>query len=334
MRADQIRVAVIIDDLDPNRRRRSFWDEQLAELGVQWEYVSLLEYMDRIKFFNVYHYDVVIFNWCVLDGAVMYWSDRVQAIVEFYDAHFRRFVELGGVLILENQPKRWKPSQRAYSALLGDQVRVTPSSLDLVGDAVRPTASALKHPLLSTIDRTLHSAYTHGNESWFPPESTSKLSLETLHPTKMYSGGFSNWKPDWIPVLQAEDRDIPVMLMKIQGRGLWIVSTMFIASSNRTDLIRACVLGHHEHPDLVQAYHRSYQRGRWVNLTLGVGAIVGLGVIAVLLVQANLLWYPDVLSETIAGSLVMGVVYAAAASAITLAVRWIVRRFRYAINRV
>lgn len=333
MRADQVRVAVIVDDLSAERRRRCFWDEQLDQLGVQWEHVSLLDYMNNIKFFDVYVYDVVIFNWCVLDGAVMYWSDRLQAIVEFYDAHFRRFVQGGGVLIMENQPKRWHPSQRGYSVLLGDQVRVTPPSVELVGDAVRPTSRARKHPLLSTVGDPLVSAYAHGNESWFPEGSTSRLSLETLRPTKMYSGGFSSWKPDWIPVLSAEDCDIPVMLMKTHGRGLWIVSTMFLASSNRDDLIRACVLGHHEHPELVESFHRRYQQGRWINLALGIGVLVAVGMVAGALVRANLLWYPDVFSETVAGSIVMGFLYALVLSGLTFTGRWVFQRFRYALNR-
>ena len=49
-----MRIAIIVDDLNPGRRRRCFWEEQLRVFpDMQVELVSLVAKMEKRKFFNV-----------------------------------------------------------------------------------------------------------------------------------------------------------------------------------------------------------------------------------------------------------------------------------------
>jgi len=330
-----MKVAVIVDDLDADRRRRCFWEEQLDLIpGIEYELVSLLEKMDDRKFFNVYEYDVIIFNWCVLDGALMYASDRVQDIVAFYDDHFVQFVMKGGILIMENQPKRWRPSQMAYDVLLQGQVKVSSRDKHLFGSKVLVNDRLRKHPLFRHLPDTLYSAYLHAlDESWFPVGSTSIRSLQELHPTKVYSGAFVKWNSDWLPVLYTEDRSYPVMLLKTEGLGLWVVTTMYLASSNIRELVESIILGSSRHSLAIQAFHarqstvRKLQVFRLVFLSL----LVGGGVYAIQasgLVAAHI---PE--GDTIAGNLAVSVFFAGLASAASYILRYTRGWLRAALNR-
>ncbi|WP_256791958.1 hypothetical protein [Terrabacter sp. Ter38] len=268
-----MKIAIIVDDLDPARRRKCFWEEKLRSWPeAHVELVSLLAKMEERRFFNIYAYDVVIFNWCVLDGALMFASDRVQAIVEFYDDHFAQFVRKGGIIIMENQPKRWRPVQRAYDILTPGQIRVMSRDTYSFGSSVLRNARLKEHPLISSLPTVIHSAYLPvPADTWFPPDSTSTKSIEELNPTKMYSGAFASWSSDWLPLLYTSDGEHPVMLVKTEGLGLWVVTTMYLASSNVHDLIEATVFGGLRHIVSVRAFHAKQRRRAWMN---GVAAVL------------------------------------------------------------
>ncbi|MFI7346595.1 hypothetical protein ACIBSR_10030 [Streptomyces sp. NPDC049936] len=312
-------MAVIVDDLDPDRRRRCFWEEQLSGLsGVEFQLVSLLANMESRRFFNVHEYDVVIFNWCVLDGAVMYASDRAQDILAFYDDHFFQYVRRGGVVIMENQPKRWRPAQRAYDVLFPGQLVVTHGDTYAFSSVVQMNTALRGHPLLQGIPTTINSAYPHPlNSPWFPPGSTSPRSIEELHPTKMYTGAFLSWSKGWLPLLYTDDRRNPVLLAKTEGLGLWIVSTMFLASSNVADLIGSLVVGARSHSTAIQQFHAAQERRRQLRTIAGVGAIVVLGVCLFLLLQSGALTSKIPYGDTWAGNLATSLLFALLVSGIT-----------------
>src|SRR5207245_11736865 len=112
-------------------------------------------------------YCIVIIRWCVLDGALMYASDRVRAIVSFYDEYFIEFVRKGGILILEDQPKRWRPEQAAYDVLLKGSVVVVPREPYLFASKVTINKRLKKHPLIQHLPHVLHS------ESAYAPSESS-----------------------------------------------------------------------------------------------------------------------------------------------------------------
>ncbi len=330
-----MKVAVIVDDLDPSRRRRCFWEEQLSNLpGVQIELVSLLAKMDERKFFDVYAYDVIIFNWCVLDGALMYASDRVQDIVAFNDDHFNQFVRKGGIIIVEDQPKRWRPEQKAYGVLLNDEVKVVSRDNYFFGTKVRVNERLRKHPMLQNLPPVLQSAYAHPtDESWFPEGSTSLKSIQELNPMKVYSGGFRSWQSDWLPLLYSEDGMYPVMLVKTDGLGVWIVTTMFLASSNIRDLIEAAVLGCRRHISEIQRFHARQKYVRQVALgrVVGIFVVIAVGIYALLATHVVIANVPY--GGTVIGNVVLSVVLAIGASALTILRKFIWRNLKAALNR-
>jgi len=330
-----LKVAVIVDDLDPSRRRRCFWEEQLSKLqDVDFELVSLLAKMESREFFDIYAYDVVIFNWCVLDGALMYASDRVQHIVDFYDDHFFQFVRRGGVVIMEDQPKRWRPVQRAYDILFPGELVVMSRESYSFGSTVTVNDQLRKHPLLQGMQSPINSAYNHDRDmSWFPPGSTSSRSIEELNPTKMYSGAFKTWSKEWLPLLYTSDKQHPVLLVKTEGLGLWIVSTMFIASSNIHDLIDSFVVGSRNHSLAIRQFHASQARLRKLH-ALGAAVIVLLiGAGAFLLLQSSLPASKVPYGDTWAGNFGAAVIFAIFVSGVTFLRRYVVKTWRLARNR-
>lgn len=314
-----MKVAVIVDDLDPARRRRCFWEEQLSSLsGVEFELVSLLANMESRRFFNVYAYDVVIFNWCVLDGAVMYASDRVQDILAFYDDHFIQFVRRGGVVIMENQPKRWRPAQRAYDILFPGQLAVQLRKNYLVGSKAQVNARLKEHPILQGVSAPINSAYSQPPDtSWFPAGSTSLRSLEELNPTKMYTGAFQSWSKGWLPLLYTSEWESPVMLAKTEGLGLWIVTTMFIASSNVHNFIESLVVGAPSHRTAIRQFHAAQERRRRLKTVSSAIIVFLLGTFLFLVLQSGVLTTKVPYGDTWAGNIAISVIFAALVSGAT-----------------
>lgn len=330
-----MKVAVIVDDLDPARRRKCFWEEQLSSLsGVEFELVSLLDKMESRRTFDISTYDVVIFNWCVIDGAVMYQSDRLQTVLAFYDDHFVQFVRRGGVVIMENQPKRWRPSQRAYDILFPGQLSVQSRENYLFGSKVQVSARFKQHPLLQGISAPINSAYSQPPDTpWFPPGSTSLRSLEELNPNKMYTGAFRAWSKGWLPLLYTSGWEKPIMLAKTEGLGLWIVTTMFIASSNVHDLIESLVVGARKHSTAIRHFHTLQGRRRQLR-TLGSAALVLLlGIVFFVVLQSGLLTSRVPYGDTWAGNIMMSVLFSAMVGGVAFLRGFLLLTWRLVRNR-
>jgi hypothetical protein len=330
-----MKIAVIVDDLDPGRRRRCFWSEELDALpDVQYDFVSLLKNMEDRKFFNVYEYDLVIFNWCVLDGAVMYASDRVQDIVSFYDDHFIQFVRKGGILIMEDQPKRWRPAQRGYDVLLKGDVTVLSPENYLFGSKVVVNKRLRKHPLIQNLPTALHSAYQYvPTESWFPYDSTSIKSIQELNPTKVYSGAFRKWRPEWLPLLYTEDGEHPVMLVKTDGLGLWIVTTMFLASSNIKELIEALIIGSRRHISEIRRYHERQRYLRKLEIVRASAILASIAGAVYALLASRVIIADVPYGNTVLSNILLSAVLAIGASSLTFLRKYMWRSIRSAFNK-
>jgi hypothetical protein len=330
-----MKIAVIVDDLDADRRRRCFWEERLDTLpAVEYELVSLLEKMDNRKFFDVYSYDVVIFNWCVLDGALMYSSDRVQKIVSFYDDHFVQFVRKGGILIMEDQPKRWRPVQEAYDILLPGEVRVIPRETQVFGSKVIVNQRLRKHPLIQNLPSTLHSAYAHpADESWFPAESTSARSIQELHPTKAYAGAFQRWRPDWLPLLYTEDETHPVMLVKTDGLGLWVATTMFLASSNIDELVESLIIGGQRNRVEIRDFHERQRKVRMMGILRIVGIFLGLATVIYFLLASQVITADIPHGSTVLANILFSLILTIVLSSITFLRKYVSSTMRAILNK-
>jgi hypothetical protein len=330
-----MKIAIIVDDLDPDRRRRCFWEEQLSSLpDVQYELVNLLKHMDERKFFNVYMYDIIIFNWCSLDGCVMYASERLQAVVGYYDDHFIQFVRKGGILIIENQPKRWRPVQKAYDVLLPEEVSVISREMHLFGSKVLVNEKLKRHPLIQNLPDVLHSAYNHApNESWFPPGSTSAKSLQELYPTKIYSGGFLHWKSDWLPLLYTDDKLYPVMLVKNDGLGLWIVTTMYLASSNIKELIESIIIGAKRNLFAIKQFHAHQKTVRKFEALRAFGLIILIAFGIYIILATHIITADVPLGNTLIGNIALSLLLTIVVSILTILRNSIWKSLRTAFNR-
>ncbi len=148
----------MVDDMNPDRRRHCFWEEQLRTLHhIQVELVCLNNQVSEQKFFDMHGYDIIIFNWDCLNNDVMFHADITQTIVRNDKEDFIQFVQDGGILIIENQTRHWLPIQDAYDALLpSDQVTVLKSTKpnteeQLWGATARVNRRFKKHPLIHNL---------------------------------------------------------------------------------------------------------------------------------------------------------------------------------------
>lgn len=330
-----MRVAIIVDDLNPDRRRRCFWPEQLDSIAdVEYELVSLLEKMEERKFFDVYAYDLIIFNWCVLDGALMYASDRVQDIVSFYDDHFVQFVRRGGVLIMENQPKRWRPVQKAYDILLDGEVKVVSRDTYTFGAKVLANKRLRKHPLFNHLPMVMHSAYAHSPaETWFPPGSTSPRSIQELNPTKVYSGSFRSWRSDWLPAMYTDENEYPVMLLKTDGLGLWIVTTMYLASSNIKELLDSLIVGSTRHLPEIRQFHEHQKLVRKLEAIRVLVILLGIGVAIYITLATRFVTTDIPYGNTVGGNVIFSVLLTLALSILTFMRKYVWRSLRTVLNK-
>jgi hypothetical protein len=68
------------------------------------------------------------------------------------------------------------------------------------------------------------------------------FSLYFRCPETLYSGWFVDWAKGWIPVLvESETGRWPVLLVRIEGEGAWVASTMRVTSSESLSLLRNIV---------------------------------------------------------------------------------------------
>jgi hypothetical protein len=318
-----MKVAVIVDDLDPDRRRRCFWPEQLDAMpDIEYELISLLEKMEERKFFDVYAYDI------------MYASDRVQDIVAFYDDHFVQFVQRGGILIMENQPKRWRPVQQAYEILLGSEVKVISRDNFMFGSKATVSKRLHSHPLFQHMPVAMHSAYAHSpSESWFPDGSTSPRSIQELNPTKIYSGAFRSWSSDWLPLMYTDEGQYPIMLLKTEGLGLWVVTTMYLASSNMRELLDSLIIGSRRHMIEIRQYHQRQKLVRKLAAVRVVALLLGLGALIYLILASHVITANIPYGNTVAGNIAFSIVLTIILSVLTFARKYVRQSLSAVLNK-
>jgi len=200
-------------------------------------------------------YDVVIFNWDVLNGDPTFSSDRSLQIARYYAPALRRFVAQGGLVVLECQAILWSPCQDAYDAILVEaglpRLRAANSKRISFGFSVRPAKRLVgRHPFLPIgLSRQIEAGECEWNRAqpWFPRDSVSLEAVQALQGTwhRMYSGAFVGvTKRHWQPILYTEDGRYPVACVyHNRGEGAYLVTTMYLASSSVTELLQPIAIG-------------------------------------------------------------------------------------------
>ena len=238
------------------------------------------QHVTEQKSFELEIYDVIIFNWDVLNGDSNFKSDKSKYYVEFNRIDFIEFVQKGKIIIIEDQTWHWIPAQPAYDVLLSSQVTVLKRAKQEKEGPPRSDKACVNkwvkdHPLIHNLPKILESIYSHPQDfKWFPPNPPIKLRvLQGLHPTNIYSGAFQSWKSGWLPLLYTDDGKHPIMLVKKDGLGVWIVSTMFLASANISVLIENLIRAKEYRSDIIQ-YYSHYRARRVVRGLSGIGVLL------------------------------------------------------------
>lgn len=202
------------------------------------------------EFLDFNAYDVVVFNWDVLNEDYWFRGETTAGMVDRASLGFLpKWVERGGLLILEAQCRHWIPSQAAYElAVKKPGFRV--SKHDYY-DATLGTAFTLirrysGHPFLSRCERSgvhLFKGGANRNVPWFPEWLKHDAVVYNFDPTRTHSGGFSLVGPDWLPLLRCRFSRLPMLLCRVVGKGVVIASTMYLASSGQAALLAGILEG-------------------------------------------------------------------------------------------
>lgn len=261
MGLEKLDVCIIYDSTDLKKHRTSFWGQALQQwcrLPPQGRYLDIshiclaeeVAHTRYIGFDSPDKYDVAIFNWDVLNGDPTFSSERSQQIARYYAPALRRFVAQGGLVVLECQAVFWSPCQDAYDAILVEaglpRLRVADSKRISFGFSVRPAKRLVgRHPFLPIgLSSQIEAGACDWNraQAWFPQDSVSIDTLQALQGTwhRMYSGAFVRVKKrHWQPILYTEDGRYPVACVyHKRGEGAYLVTTMYLASSNVTELLQ------------------------------------------------------------------------------------------------
>lgn len=302
------KVAVVVDSAsDPSRGRACFWKEALADWPeIEVQLVSFPEQRDKRVLFNFFDYDVIILNWDVMDGDCMFESDVTQRMVHDANEYLRQFVAGGGLLVIECQANKFKPNQTWYDLVLEALTRAQGltrflppwarrqvwlrdepgetrwSDTVLVNDAA--SVGGLVHPLLENLSGTISTtADLCTSKDWFPRKAVAPHILDTIDqtPRRMYSGGFAMAYPEWIPLLLSHDSErLPVLCARTWGEGLYVISTMYLASSNHRQFLQRLIREWPDRCTRITGFHNQYvprvRRTRYFLWSLAGLAFVGI----------------------------------------------------------
>ncbi|HYT42294.1 MAG TPA: hypothetical protein VEP90_08100 [Methylomirabilota bacterium] len=334
-----MKIAIIVDNLEPERRRYCFWEEQLRSFpDIQVELISLSEQITEHKTFDLDAYDIIIFNWDVINNDVWFNADRCQIIVKNDKEDFAQFVRNGGILILEDQTRHWIPVQDAYDALFASQVVVQGTTKkENEKPAWAPTARVNKrlkdHPLIHNLPAILYSAYSLAPDfQWFPPNSVRQRALQGLHPTKIYSGAFQKWKSEWLPLIYTDDSNHPILLVKADGLGLWVVSTMFFASANIRELIENLLKAKDNRSD-IRLYHSHYRVVRIAYASSAVGILLALTGAVFFALSSHFIAVDIPFNNSVGGTLAVSLLISFLLWILSFLLRYVTSNIRSALNK-
>ena len=312
-----MKVAVIVDNLDPKRRRHCFWEEQLSSFrDIHVELITINKQAYEQKYDNLYiwdKYDIMIFNWDVINNDPVFDSDRSYQVVNRYFELFTQFVRDGGIIIIENQSWHWCPVQEAYDALFSGQVTVLKSTMldniePIWSTSAHVSKQNKKHPLVHNLPKVLNSAYMHEADfEWVPSGSITSRALQGLHPTKIYSGAFKKWRPDWLPLIYSDDKKYPIMLVKTDDLGLWVVSTMFLASANINVLLQNLIIRAKNNLPLIKQHHSQYRIVRAFHALWAIAVLILMAVAVYEILALNIITLNIPFSNSIGGNIAISV---------------------------
>jgi hypothetical protein len=268
------RVAVVCDWTKCSRG--IFWPEILREIDptLRVDKYPLAQRVDpgnpvgAEDGFFISEYDIVIVNWDAANGDPDFGADFAQRWFDHSRRAILMWVEKGNLLIVEGQARLHAPCEAAYDALLGPSellVSRPAHELALQMDLERRMGRLCRVPRRAQRSRffrdlaTLETQRARKHFELFPGPAGLAVTADIEERwTTLYRGWF-RWNPlrrttfAWVPVAKAVRRgvDPPTLLAARVGKeGAIFVSTMFLASTEQTRLVKALIATHGQGSDL------------------------------------------------------------------------------------
>lgn len=238
--------------------RDSLWPEVLGRWS--WTQQSIADSRIRRDAVRINEFSTVIVNWDGANGDIVTGSD--DTLLYFRDrAEDRRhaLLQRGGKLVCEFQAGVGRLHQGAYSALFGEgELQVMKANLTQQneerlwhGPEVEVWQRFRGHPLVRGLPFTLTTKYVdHGERIFnFVDGPVGEMYGYKYRSSIFWLGWFRRWKKGWVPLLIAKLPDNhpylkgrltpkpAVLLVKCEGNGVLIASTLWMALSRSQALV-------------------------------------------------------------------------------------------------
>lgn len=118
---DMVNIKIIYDSKDPEKRRTCFWEsvKEQIEGNYNFQFISIKDTLESddpfqlLELFDKNKTDIIILNWDAINGDPIYGSDKTYQFFDHYKPDLNKWVENGGIIILEAQNAAWKPVQNS-----------------------------------------------------------------------------------------------------------------------------------------------------------------------------------------------------------------------------
>ena len=280
--------------------------------------------------------DILIINWDAVNGDPDFGGDVALRWFEHQQIAVRKWLNAGGLLILDGQAVGGVPHDRFYAAVLGEgEVRLSGREDPRDPDRERARMSGNCRVTRVAQQARRFNGLEHVNprqdrtfDELYPPQAVGKLVPRYLTEIDMkellYRGWFRRRNPStsmrWTPYVRRDERwprNFPTLLaakcgdLKGKEEGLVFASTMMLAATGQEPLIRAMLGAHGSVADLPEE-----SSARRAAVRYGPKVVAGL--------LTGVLVYFFASAETLGGA-VAAVVVGIAVTAVLDALPWISR---------
>jgi hypothetical protein len=319
-------VGAIVDP-DP-KPRKSFWEEFVEEMGWKYERIAVPELLDQGVQPPLERLDILVISWDVANGSLIHRSNITRSWLQERRDRINTFLERGGILIIEAQCIKWCPDQATYDALLGSRSVVVSDKDDDWDERVQINSRMREMPLLRRLPRSIQTrARADLPAVWHPEGIATVQTMHTTNPRKLYSGRFKRHKREYIPLILDSRGKRPVLIVRPVGRGLEVVTTMYLASS-RLDLILRNLVDFRDEAVITMRQSEMMTRVRRLELS-----VILLLVSFTVFVTATVLTIPGIASASRSQEVALRLVIALTGGMIAAGIRKAARRIFHRIRR-
>ena len=273
---------------DPNPARVCFWPDiklrKVSQSGSELpvpEVYSVAELPRSDELFS--NTALMIVNWDAANGDPLYRGDATLTYLRTRGrVPLKRFLDNGGVLLIESQTAQSRPVQESYDAIFSER-EVTVGTIEedelAAGAEAHILHSAKDHPIVSAFgdtERVFFDAAVGLDANIFVNVPSQLKTASSLRGSdgdvaqKLWFGWFTLWTSEWMPLLyvrlRTNDR-YPVLLCKASGKGLIILSTMWLSVAQHPLASRVAEVAMSDDllGEALKVQRRARARRRWMD---------------------------------------------------------------------